>query len=164
MLVALEHYLTDMVRGEVQTVTKTDVLADFESQPTSLGCCRVNFAENLAGGGFYPTRSGNFLVRLRHLLVRRFNHLVSSLNLLVRLRHLLIRLFNHPSRSGGVRVGWGDGPLVAARNQLGVSGHSGVVELEGIAGVGVAGDGNLLGNHPVAVFGTVQLSGGFKKS
>ena len=118
-----------MVRGEVQTVTKTDVLADFESQPTILGCFRVNFAENLAGGGFYPTRSGNFLVRLRHLL---------------------IRLFNHPSRSGGVRVGWGDGPLVAARNQLGVSGHSGVVELEGIAGVGVAGDGNLLSNHPVA--------------
>ena len=86
----------------MQTATKTDVLADFESQPTILGCFVVSFAENLAGGGFYPTRSGNLLVRLRNLLVRRFNYLVRSFdylvrrfNLLVRLRNLLVRSFDY---------------------------------------------------------------------
>ena len=81
-------------RGEVQTATKTDVLVDFESQPTILRGFVVNLGKNLAGGGFYPTRSGNLLVRLRNLLVRRFNYLVSSFNHLVRSFDYLVRRFN----------------------------------------------------------------------
>jgi len=107
----------------VQTATKTDVLADFESQPTVWEGLEGDFGKNLAGKAFYPTSSVNLStdcfnlptewfnlsVGLRSLSVDWFNYptdclnlsvglrslSVGRFNLSVRLRNLLVRLFDY---------------------------------------------------------------------
>ena len=106
----------------MQTATKTDALADFESQQTILGCFVVILGKNLAGKAFYPTSSSNLPIRLRNLMVRRFNHLVSSFNYLIRSGNYLISLFNLLVRSFDYLIGRFN-HLVSSFNLLGRKRH-----------------------------------------
>lgn len=87
----------------MQTATKTDISANFEFQPTVLGCFGVNLGKNLAGGGFYPTRLDNLSVGLRNLPTEWFN-------LPIGLRSLSVDSFNFPTDCPNLSVDWFDLP------------------------------------------------------
>ena len=82
----------------MQTATKTDVLADFGSKPTVWEGLDGDFAENLAGKAFYPTRSGN-------LSTDCFNLPTEWFNLSVGLRSLSTDCFNLPTDCLNLSVG-----------------------------------------------------------